>query len=217
MNEHQFLLNNLCRIADGIVALFGKNCEACVHDLTMLPDSLCYIKGEVTHRQAGSPPTDMLLQLLQQDKGKGRDHHGYQSLTENGRTLKSSTTLVRNKKGKPVASLCINFDTTDFYNAGQAILPFLPSGENQLPGETFAHSLDETFQALFTKSMDKIGKHPTTMTIDDKIHLVELLREDGTFRLKGGVEKVAKLLGVTKYTVYNYLKKAKNHKDGDNQ
>jgi len=110
-----------------------------------------------------------------------------------------------------VAALCINFDTTDFYNAHQALQPFLPSTDMIEHSETFAQSLDETFQALFTKSMDTIGKHPTTMTIDDKIQLVGLLQENGTFRLKGGVEKVAKMLGVTKFTVYNYLKKYKNN------
>ena len=213
MTEHKTLLDNLCRVADGVVALFGKHCEACVHDLAQLPGSLCYIKGNVTRRQAGSPATDMLLRLLSQKNGAGIDHHNYQSTTENGRTLKSSTTLIRNRKGKPVAAFCINFDTTEFYNASQVLLPFLSAVENEDQGETFAHSLDETFQALFADSMNCIGKHPTTMTLEDKINLVSLLKDNGTFRLKGAIEQVAKLMGVTKYTVYNYLKKARNTKE----
>lgn len=75
--------------------------------------------------------------------------------TTDGRSLKSPTTFVRDSTDRPLAAFCINFATTDFYNAGQ-------------------------------------------------------LEENSTFLLKGAVEQVAQVMGVTKFTVYNYLKKVRN-------
>jgi predicted transcriptional regulator YheO len=45
------------------------------------------------------------------------------------------------------------------------------------------------------------------MTTDEKIKLVKELLDNGLFQIKGGVDQVAHLLGITRFTVYNYLKK----------
>jgi predicted transcriptional regulator YheO len=47
------------------------------------------------------------------------------------------------------------------------------------------------------------------MSKQEKIQFVELLESHGAFLLKGAVEYVAKSLGVTKYTIYNYLKEVR--------
>ena len=38
-----------------------------------------------------------------------------------------------------------------------------------------------------------------------KVEAVRVMQERGLFIVKGGVEKAAEALGVTRYTVYNYL------------
>jgi predicted transcriptional regulator YheO len=45
------------------------------------------------------------------------------------------------------------------------------------------------------------------MSTDEKVKLVKELKSSGVFQIKGGVDQVAHLLGITRYTVYNYLKK----------
>jgi predicted transcriptional regulator YheO len=116
--------------------------------------------------------------------------------------------------GRPIAAFCINLDTTDFYNAGQALMPFINIQENnrQTNTETFAHSAGETVEALFVHAVEKIGKHPASMNVDEKTLLIGQLEENSTFLLKGAVERVARMMGVTKFTVYNYLKKVRNNK-----
>jgi predicted transcriptional regulator YheO len=49
------------------------------------------------------------------------------------------------------------------------------------------------------------------MNVDEKTQLTGQLEENGTFLLKGAVEQVAQMMGVTKFTVYNYLKKVRNN------
>jgi predicted transcriptional regulator YheO len=213
MMEKESIFQNLQRIADAIVALFGKNCEACVHDLTSLQNSLVYIQGDVTHRKPGAPATDLLMKMLKQNSGKAVDMQNYKTTTSDGRSLKSATTFIRDSTGRPIAAFCINLDTTDFYNAGQALMPFINIQENnhQTSTETFAHSAGETVEALFFHAVEKIGKHPATMNVDEKTSLISQLEENSTFLLKGAVEQVARMMGVTKFTVYNYLKKVRNN------
>lgn len=199
-------------LADAVVSLFGKNCEACVHDLSSLQHSLIYIRGSVTHREPGAPATDLLVKMLQQNSKTPETQYSYKSTTADGRSLKSTTTFINDSMGKPFAAFCINFDTTDFYNASQTLMPFinLPETDTQPNTETFAHSINETVEALFTHGVDEVGKHPTTMTVEEKTHLISYLEDNGTFQLKGAVDQVAQMMGVTKFTVYNYLKKIRN-------
>jgi predicted transcriptional regulator YheO len=213
MTEKESIFKNLQRVADAVVALLGKNCEACVHDLTSLQNSLVYIQGDVTHRKAGAPATDLLMKMLQQNSKKGQDKHNYKTTTTDGRSLKSTTTFIRDRTGTPLAAFCINLDTTDFYNAAQALIPFINVQENDhtSPAETFAHSSGETVEALFMQAVEKIGKHPATMNVDEKTQLIGQLEESNTFIIKGAVEQVAQMMGVTKFTVYNYLKKVRNN------
>ncbi len=211
MNEKECIFQNLRRIADAIVILFGKNCETCIHDLTSLHNSLTYIQGKVTHRKAGAPATDLLLKMIHQNNGNGKDIHNYKTTTTDGRSLKSTTTFFRDSTGKPVAAFCINFDTTEFYNASKALMPFtsIEDNNNTANTETFANSIGETIEALFDHAVEEIGKHPATMNVNEKTRLITLLEEHGTFQLKGAVEQIARMMGVTKYTVYNYLKKVR--------
>lgn len=213
MKDKESVLHNLQRMADAVVALFGKNCEACVHDLTSLQNSLIYIKGDVTHRKPGAPPTDLLLKKLNQNSGYAEDIHNYKTTTADGRSLKSSTTFIKDSTGKAIAAFCINLDTTDFYNASKALMPFLNNEENdrRSDNEHFAHSAGETVETLFAHTVEQIGRHPTTMNIDEKTELIRQLEENSTFLLKGSVEQVAQLMGVTKFTVYNYLKKVRKN------
>ena len=45
------------------------------------------------------------------------------------------------------------------------------------------------------------------MNSDEKIRLVRILETKGAFQIKGMVGQVALRLGVSNFTIYNYLKK----------
>jgi predicted transcriptional regulator YheO len=139
------------------------------------------------------------------------DVHTYCTTSNEGRSLKSTTTLLRDEEGRAIAAFCINFDTTEFYNASQALLPFLhPEIDAPTSAETFAHSAGETVEALFHNAVREIGKHQTTMNVDEKKRLIAMLEADGLFQFKGAVEQVAKLMGITRFTVYNYIKRVRS-------
>lgn len=211
MTERDRILRHLQQLADSIVAMFGRNCETCIHDLKDLQNSLVYLRGSVTGRSIGAPATDLLVKSLKQSAGQLKDMHNYRTLSGDGRTLRSSTVFIRNWHGEPVFAFCINFDTTDFFNASQALAPFIRQANNpdQIPhpSETFAQSPAETIEALFQQAVGEIGKQPATMGTEEKTILVETLERNGALQFKGAVEQIALLAGVSKYTIYNYLKK----------
>ena len=49
----------------------------------------------------------------------------------------------------------------------------------------------------------------SSMTFSEKVQLVQSLEFQGAFLFRGAVDFVAKSLGVSKFTVYNYLKEVR--------
>lgn len=212
MEERDRIFKQLKQIGNAIVSMFGKNCETCIHDLNDLQHSLVHINGSVTGRAIGAPATDLLVKILRKADGRPEDMLDYRTVSGDGRVLKSSTTFIFDNQDHPLFAFCINFDTTDYFNASQALTPFLfheinGSGDHSDPLETFAHSSGETIEALFQQAILELGKLPATMSTDEKTDLVEILERSGALQFKGAVEQIALLAGVSKYTIYNYLKK----------
>ena len=209
ITETEQIFQNLRQIADAVHALFGPNCEVVIHDLSDLQKSLVYMKGDVTGRKVGAPATDLLAKLIQHIPERGDHQHNYKSVTADGRCLKSATTIIKDNGGKAVAAFCINLDTTTYFNAIQALLPFIHDLESGIypSKESFSDSASDTVRTLFVQAVEEIGVQPASMSIDEKTRFIEKMKQNGVFQFKGAVEQVAGLMDVTKCTVYNYLKK----------
>ncbi len=210
MHKDQFLIESLKQIADGITNTFGSNCEVAIHDLKNVTHSLVYITGNVTNRQLGSPVTDAVIKEIVNHGNEAKDKYAFKTITDDGREIKSSTIFIRNEQGEVIAAFCINFDVTDYLNALQALEMFAgikPDKESKPISEKLAFSVDNTIETLFEEAVKEVGKRPATMTTDEKINLVRLLERKGIFQIKGVINQVALQLGVTNFTVYNYLKK----------
>lgn len=211
MDEREIIMTHLQQVGEAIVSMFGRNCETCIHDLGDLQNSLVHIDGSVTGRTIGAPATDLLVKVLRESAGEPEDMHNYRTVSGDGRVLKSSTTFIRDSRNKPLFAFCINFDTTDYFNAGQALAALTinepQNGGRADPSETFAHSPAETIAALFQQAVLEIGRQPATMSTGEKTDLIEILERSGALQFKGAIEQIALLAGVSKYTIYNYLKK----------
>ena len=210
MNEKECTLKVLKQVADAVTKTFGRNCEVAVHDLSDLSKSLIYIAGNVTKREPGAPITDMALKALSQEGHDIKNRYDYKTITKDGRELKSTTIFIRNNEGDPIAAFCINFDSTDYLNIIRSLEVFTKTSDSKQSHdltETFALSINDTIDALFEQAVSEIGKQPPTMSTEEKMRVVKKLEREGTFKIKGAVNQVALKLGVSNYTVYNYLKK----------
>ena len=211
LQQEPMIFENLKRIADTLVQTFGQNCEVAIHDLANLEHSLVYIVGKVTGRKPGAPITDLVVKELRRHGDTVPDITNYQTLTSTGRTLKSTTTFIRDHNGTVIGAFCVNFDITDFKNSIYQIKDLIATEdlESHARTETFATSVEETIQSLVEEAASQLGKQPSLMTREEKIQFVGLLDEMGAFAVKGAVDMVTGILGVKIYTVYNYQKKHK--------
>jgi len=198
-------------MADLVTKMFGDNCEVVIHDLTSKDKGVLYITGNVTNREPGSPVTNAVLSSLIKYGNDAMDRHCFKTITDDGRELKSSTCYIRDSSGEVIAAYCINFNTTDYMNAIQLLEAF--SGRNinidhsTETAEKMSFSIDNTVDSLFEQAVLEIGKRPASMATDEKIRLVKVLEQKGAFQIRGVVNQIALRLGVSNYTIYNYLKK----------
>ena len=211
MTENEVIFENMKRLADSIVNTFGKNCEVAIHDLSDLQHSLVYIAGEVTRRTPGAPITDLVVRALREEGDGAGDLCNYRSKTADGKNLKCSSTFIRDGRGKPIGVFCINYDIVEFQNAIGLLEHFVKTDAPEPPGggETFAGSVSETIASLISQGIAMIGKQPSTMTKEEKVNLVRILEGKGLFLIKGAVDQLALAMGVSKFTVYNYLQQVR--------
>ncbi len=218
MEERDCIFTSLKNIAAAMVKTFGRNCEIAIHDLNLLPNSLIYIEGELTQRKPGAPVTDLVLRALRREGNDVADICNYKTIAKGGAVLKSSTAFIRDSSGKVIGAFCINFRIVDYLNAISMLQDFTQTSNANGVGrlETFASSLNETIEALLETAIKKAGKQPATMTKEEKVSLVASLEYAGAFLIKGAVDFAAKAMGVSKYTVYNYLKEVRSSTDSTN-
>lgn len=215
MDEHQRIFEQAKRTATAIHETFGKNCEVVIHDLADLDRSLIFMAGNITGREPGAPITDMVVKELNRDGHLARDSHNYRTTTQDGRIVKSSSVYLRDIEGSIIGCLCINFDITRFLEAQSLLTAFTAFSEQEDADkrETFAASVGDTVDAMVEEAIRAMGRRPPTMTKQEKVQLVQSLDRQGFFMIKGAVEQLARILGVSKFTIYNYLQEGRTDQE----
>jgi predicted transcriptional regulator YheO len=200
------LLNQFKSIADGIAATYGKKCEVVVHDFTNLDASIVHIAGNVTGRSIGAPTTDVLLKLIREGD-TDKNVLNYKTTTHSGKVIKSSAIFIHDENGEAIGCLGINLDVTDFIVMDNILQDFLTfnnedKDENQ---DIFVGEINQVFEKLIKKHIDEFGKPVSYMSKEDKLTIIQKFDKSGVFLVKGGVDRVAQELGVSRFTVYNYI------------
>ena len=207
--KETFLLEALKTVVDGIAHTFGPRCEVVLHDLRNPHRSIIKIaNGHITGRTVGSPITDFGLKLLT-SKSQNNLFLNYSTSSNTGGQLKSSSFLFRDMKNKPFAALCINFDVTEILGLNRVIESiFEPTCEKELeaPLETFQSDTPSMLAMAIDRSLRSSGKSVPMMKKEDRERIVTELSTQGFFEIKGAVKALAHKLGVSKFTIYNYLK-----------
>jgi len=201
------------QMVDGLSQMLGCRYEVILHDLSRLESSIIAIRGNITNREIGGPVTNYLLQLLKKYGDGAPDSINYRNVLPDGRLLRSSTIFIRDDEGHIIGSLCINQDLTDFIVASkltQEMMSFQqPSEPDEEPAELFASDINEVMESMVKSELEMVRKPVAYMQKEDKLAVVENLENKGIFDVKGAVEYVAERLGVTNFTVYNYLKEVR--------
>jgi predicted transcriptional regulator YheO len=76
--------------------------------------------------------------------------------------------------------------------------------------------VDEVLEMLFQDAVRSTGKQISEFTREDKIAVISYLETKGAFLIRYSVDRVAELLSISKFTIYNYLDEVKaTHANSD--
>ncbi|HVI57143.1 MAG TPA: PAS domain-containing protein [Luteibacter sp.] len=189
-------------VADAIATVFKPHAEVVIHDLGS--GTIRHIANRMSPRKAGD---DSLAEL--DDLGSLEDPviGPYPKTNADGRSLKSITAVLRDNRRKPVGLLCINVDVSMF-EAMQAISKdFLRFAETApRPAALFRNDWREEINDIVGRFL---GEHGTTlagMSIVEREALVTLLEDRGLFDVRHAATYIARLLGLSRATLYKTLK-----------
>ncbi len=214
--EREAMFAALFPIVDVVGSFVGENVEIVLHDLTRPESSIVKIlNGHVSGRSVGEsilsgPDGDKgFVELLRSLQEGDTDAHSvvadYQTFTRSGKELQSSTVIFRDSGGTNFASLCVNADMAVVVQAHALLQSMLARPKETEASREAAPGIDALMKEIIAEAVHRFGKPVSAMDKDEKIHAVESMMQRGLFIVKGGVERAASALGVTRFTIYNYL------------
>ncbi|HKS15356.1 MAG TPA: PAS domain-containing protein [Pseudomonas sp.] len=141
----------------------------------------------------------------------------YPTYSRDGSALRSSTAFYRSQPGRPFAALCINVDNAGIDTAIKLLQGLVgaeaPGPQASAPAPAVSEQPHGNIEDLMREIISSAaGLNPGSTRADTKranLLAVQGMQEKGLFLIKGGVEKAAAALGVTRYTIYNYLDELK--------
>ena len=193
------------------------NAEVVLHDFSRLPNSIIEIEGTVTGRTVGSPATESLLRIA--ESGHIESTETYDVRLPGGRELRSTNVAFHDSKGAPVCALSVIIDVTMWRAVHALAASMLPAeARRPLPEEAdehFASDIDGLAAQLLAEALAAVQVPVALMHKRHKLVVTDDLKKRGFFLLKGSVESAAAALGVTRFTIYNYLNELEAKATGD--
>jgi len=201
------IIKSYIPVVEGIAKTFGKNCEVVLHDFSKMQSSIVAIEnGHITGRSIGSPMTEVGLKAVR--KGDTKDNIiNYTGKSAEGRMLKSSTMFIKDENDEVLGCLCINFDMSEISVAKRVIDELLQTDSEQegKNGEDSTNKVNDVLTDIVQNTLSEMGKPVAYMSKEEKVYIVKKLDNQGAFLIKGAIDYVAKVLCVSRYTIYNYL------------
>lgn len=214
------ILNLLAQLAEPLASALGSGAEVVVHDLHRPAHSVIAVGGNVTGRRPGAPLTDLLLSCVHDEAFQDLIH--YRTWTDDGRPLRSSTIFVKGADGRPLASICLNFDIGAWYAIHEeakrqltiATNPNQDADDNDTASrrESFPVTVQDLVASVVDSVISTAGVPVELMRREHRAVITRELDERGIFLIHDAIDYVAAALGVSKYTIYGYLRDAGSSK-----
>ncbi|WP_297880621.1 PAS domain-containing protein, partial [uncultured Campylobacter sp.] len=103
-------------------------------------NSVVFVLGDVTGRRIGQSFDHLVKDVLLSKNFENDCTANYYFTAQNGKLIRSSTSLIRGADGKVVGALCVNIDTSSAMAAYKAIKNLLPNAKldsKELQGANF--------------------------------------------------------------------------------
>ncbi|QIV94173.1 helix-turn-helix transcriptional regulator [Allofrancisella frigidaquae] len=199
-------LRSYSDIAQAISKLLYPFAEVVIHDLSK--NRIEAIFNPISRREVGDSSYldhidfkayDKLLSVI----------GPYEKLNYDGRKMKCIITVIRDDKGIVVGALCINLDVSVFDKYRALINMFLPDDGNQIAKDEqnlFKDTLYEKINGFVQKYCIDKNLLLDNLNRAQKKDLILELKNQGALDGKNASYYIARALGISRATVYNYLK-----------
>ncbi|RME74811.1 MAG: hypothetical protein D6784_09180 [Chloroflexi bacterium] len=197
------LITILAQVGEALCRTIGPHCEVVIHDLSDPEHSIVWINGTVTERKVGGCMTARGLSLVR--AGQTSDVYNYTTRTKSGKMVRSSLVFIKDSRQKPLVAVEINFDTTPFVAFRHALETITDPDEAYAFQDAFIDDAPQMLDTMFRRAVELVGKEPASMNKAERMRVVQILDEAGIFELRRSIPTVAGYLGVTRFTIHNYL------------
>ncbi|MEG0687629.1 MAG: helix-turn-helix transcriptional regulator [Hungatella sp.] len=190
---------------------FGNKCEVVLHDLTKdYNHTIVDIRnGSITHRTIGGCGSNLGLEVLRGTVVDG-DRFNYVTTAQDGKILRSSSIYLKNEEGEVIGSICVNLDITETLQFEGYLRQFNQFDSFTNEEEIFAPDVNNLLTHLIHKGQEQLGKPAVEMNKAEKIAFIRFLDNKGAFLITKSGEQICELLGISKFTFYNYLESSRS-------
>lgn len=199
----------LRQLATAVERLFAPHCEVVIHDFSDLEHSIIHLEGSLSDRSIGGAATDLLLARVRAGQTH-EDLHNYRTELSNNRLMKSSTIFLRDENQVAYGAFCINYDITALSRVQKTLADITATTVDGSFTETLSDDINQTIGQVIAATIAEIDGSGRMLSHEDKIELIARLDEKGVFQIKKAASIVADQFGISRATIYNYLRKARD-------
>ncbi len=193
-------------VADAVAALFAPYAEVAVHDLST--GKLAHVANPMSRRRVGDPSQLDDISI----EGGVTVVGPYEKINWDGRRLKCISAVLPGDEG-PRGLMCINVDVSQFDEVRRALDGFLtlaaPKSDVQ---SLFLNDWREHVNAAIGEWTRENGVTVDALKREQRGALIAFLNARGAFNARNAHVYVARLLGVSRATLYSELSRVKSSK-----
>ncbi|MDT0549484.1 MULTISPECIES: PAS domain-containing protein [Streptomyces] len=206
--EDDLLLREAEKIVVAVGRMFPGLCEVVLHDLRDPERAIRAIESNLSGRSVGDPATELGIARIQ-DPGFPDIVQNYPNRFPDGRPAKSTSIGIKNSAGEYIAAICLNLDVSLFASVARSLNNLVRTDDQEQPlTETLRARTADELRTVIEEFAAARGHTPRSLGSAAKKELVRSLKTRGFLQVKHSVQAVTELLGVSRATVYNYLRSA---------
>lgn len=196
-------------------AILGSNYEFVLHVLKPEGGSQIghIVNGELSGRTLNGPLTDYAKKLISEKVYLEKDFvTDYVGEGPRGKKFRSSTLFIKDAEGVLRGLLCINFDADVYRKVAKDVLKLASLSfdiqhiemktEQEQPVERLHDNVSNIIYTVIDKEILESGAQ---LSPDQKKLAISKLKECGVFDIKGTINEVADIMGMSESSVYRYL------------
>ena len=168
--------------------------------------------GVINQTNIGDPAPNFIIDAIgDEDRSGQRNIIGpYITKSQDEHAIKCVVYMIRNSEKQVIGCLCIGIDLSMPVNVFFESLMLkvdegLAEGISE-PKRSAVPDIDQVVRKSMARAQEKAGNVKGLSATERNRMIVQQLKDENIFSVRGAVSIVANVLGVSRYTIYNYLK-----------